>query len=129
MRHLEPVLRRPCCLRVTALILVSGIGFASAGCAAERGTIGAMLRRDRDQRLFVYDTPPRLAADRAGIREGDEILLVDGRDVRTFDDRALHRILSGDVGAPVKLTVIRDDEVLRVTLKRTPAPRSKSETR
>jgi len=88
-----------------------------------------MLRRDRDQRLFVYDTPPRLAADRAGIREGDEILLVDGRDVRTFDDRALHRILSGDVGAPVKLTVIRDDEVLRVTLKRTPAPRSKSETR
>lgn len=129
MRHLERFPRRPCCLRATALILVSGVGAALAACAAERGTIGALLRRDSDQRLFVYDTPPHLAADRAGLREGDEILLIDGKDVRSFDDRSLHRILSGDVGAPVKLTVIRDDQVLRVTLKRTPAPRSKSKTR
>jgi hypothetical protein len=32
-------------------------------------------------------------------------------------------VLSGDVGSKVKLTVIRDDDVIRVTLSRTPAGR------
>jgi C-terminal processing protease CtpA/Prc len=97
----------------------------AAGCAAERGTIGAMLGRRSDGRVFVREAPQGLAAEKAGVREGDEILLVDGIDVRQLDERRLHRALSGEVGDPVKLTLLRGESVVRVTLKRTKARRLK----
>ncbi len=90
-------------------------------CSAERGTIGAMLAQRADRTLLVREVPPELAAARAGIRAGDEVLLIDGRDVRAMSPAEVHRALSGEVGAPVKLTLIRDDDVVRVTLRRTPA--------
>jgi C-terminal processing protease CtpA/Prc len=91
-------------------------------CAAEEGTIGAMLGQRADGRLFVRDVPPTLAAARGGLQPGDEILLIDGKDVRAMDAAALHRALSGEVSVPVKLTVVRQDAVFRVTLPRTPVP-------
>lgn len=93
-----------------------------SSCAAEEGTIGAMLGQRADGRLFVRDVPPTLAAARGGLQPGDEILLIDGKDVRAMDAAALHRALSGEVSVPVKLTVVRQDAVLRVTLTRTPVP-------
>jgi len=97
--------------------------FGLIGCAAQRGTIGAMLGRQPDGRLFVRQVPPELAASQAGLRAGDEILLIDGQDVRALDERQVHQALSGEVGQPVKLTLQRGNGVLRVTLKRTPVPR------
>lgn len=105
--------------RVAALVYVATL---AAGCAAERGTIGAMLAQRSDGTLFVHSVPPRLAAERAGLRPGDQLLLIDGMDVRMLDDQALVRTLNGEVGSPVRLTVIRGEEVLRVTVKRTAAP-------
>jgi C-terminal processing protease CtpA/Prc len=96
-----------------------------AGCAAQKGTIGAMLGQRSDGRVFVREAPPDLAADKAGVREGDEIILIDGIDVRQLDERRLHQALSGEVGDPVKLTILRNNSVVRVTLKRTPAGRPK----
>ena len=96
-----------------------------AGCAAQKGPIGAMLGRRSDGRVFVREAPASLAADKAGVREGDEILLIDGIDVRQLDERRLHVALSGEVGDPVKLTILRNGNVVRVTLKRTPAGRPK----
>jgi C-terminal processing protease CtpA/Prc len=96
-----------------------------AGCAAQKGTIGAMLGRRSDGRVFVREAPPGLAADKADVREGDEIVLIDGIDVRQLDERRLHQALSGEVGDPVKLTILRNNSVVRVTLKRTPAGRPK----
>ena len=93
-----------------------------SGCAADRGTIGAQLGRQDDGRLFIRETPMGLAAAKAGLRPGDEITLINGRDVRSFDEKGIHNILSGDVGDPVKLTVLRGEQVLHVTLQRTPAP-------
>jgi C-terminal processing protease CtpA/Prc len=92
-------------------------------CAAQKGTIGAMLGRRSDGRVFVREAPAGLAADKAGVREGDEILLIDGMDVRQLDERRLHQALSGEVGDPVKLTLLRSGKVVRVMLKRTPAGR------
>ena len=92
-------------------------------CAAQKGTIGAMLGRRGDGRVFVREAPPGLAADKADIREGDEILLIDGFDVRQLNERRLHEALSGEVGDSVKLTLQRGNEIVRVTLKRTPASR------
>jgi C-terminal processing protease CtpA/Prc len=49
-------------------------------------------------------------------------LLIDGRDVRELDERAVHEALGGKVGDPVKLTLLREGRVIRVTLQRTAAP-------
>ena len=94
---------------------------ALADCAPQRGTIGAVLGQDRDQRLFVREVPDGLAADRAGLEVGDEILTIDGHDARAMSPAGVHDALSGIVGEPVKLTLIRRGQVVRVTLKRTPA--------
>ena len=103
------------CISVTLATII--------GCAAERGTIGAQLGQRDDGRLFVRETPVGLAAQRAGLHAGDEITLINGQDVRSFDEKGLHRILEGEVGDPVKLTILRGEQVLHVTLQRTPAPR------
>ena len=92
------------------------------GCAGDTGTIGALLGQRPDGRLFVRETPPELAAARHGVEPGDEILLIDGKDVRQMGEHELYRSLSGDVGTTVKLTLVRGDAVIRVTLARTPAP-------
>ncbi len=88
----------------------------------DTGTIGALLGQKPDGRLFVRDVPEGLAADRVGLEPGDEVLLIDGKDVRQMGERELYRALSGDIGTRVKLTVVRGDAVIRVTLVRTPAP-------
>ncbi|HWZ90147.1 MAG TPA: PDZ domain-containing protein, partial [Polyangiaceae bacterium] len=70
----------------------------------------------------VRDVPPGLAADKAGLQRGDEILLIDGLDVRPMNAHQIHVALSGDVDATVKLTLVRgEQQVIRVTLKRTEA--------
>ena len=93
-------------------------------CSGNHGTIGALLGQQQDGRLFVREVPGDLAAARAGLHANDEILLIDGRDVRDMTSKQIHAHLSGDVGQPVKLTVLRGEDVLRVTLKRTPARKS-----
>jgi C-terminal processing protease CtpA/Prc len=103
-----------------ALALLAGLSLA---CAPERGTIGALLGQSGEQRLVVREVPPSLAAGQAGLKAGDELLLIDGRDVRELDERGVHRALAGDVGEPVKLTLLREGRVIRVTLRRTAAPK------
>jgi len=93
------------------------------GCSPDRGTIGAVLAQTTDQRLVLREVPETLAAGRAGLLPGDELLLIDGRDVRELDSRGVHRALSGSLGDPVKLTLLRDGRVIRVTLRRTPPPK------
>jgi carboxyl-terminal processing protease len=90
-------------------------------CGPSRGTIGAVLGQDSEGRLFVRDVPSGLAAARADLRPGDEILLIDGHDARAMGPRGVHEALEGKVDEPVKLTLVRDGQILRVTLKRTPA--------
>jgi len=110
-------------MRITApeLLLAFGV-LAAIACTPPRGTIGAVIAQDdQSGRLFVREVPPGLAADKAGIRPGDEILLIDGLDVRAMNPHQIHAALSGDVDAPVKLTLVRGEGVLRVTLKRTEA--------
>jgi carboxyl-terminal processing protease len=97
----------------------------STACAPPQGTIGAVLAQRPDGRLFVHEVPEGLAANKAGLHEGDEILLVEGVDVRALAPKELHAALSGDVDSKVRLTLVRGEEVLRLTLKRTPAKRRK----
>jgi C-terminal processing protease CtpA/Prc len=108
-------------------------GFAIAlcsACATPHGTIGAVLTQRNDGMLVVRDAPTGLAAERGGVRAGDEVLLIEGRDVRALSAEAVHRALSGEVGEPVKLTLVRDERIVRVTLLRSAPPASgKGESR
>jgi C-terminal processing protease CtpA/Prc len=88
-------------------------------CGPSRGTIGAALLQDSEKRLIVREVPPKLAAERAGVEVGDEVLLIDGRDVRQMSAEAVHAALSGDVGESVRLTLVRNGRVIRVRLDRT----------
>jgi membrane-associated protease RseP (regulator of RpoE activity) len=57
---------------------------------------------------------------RVGLEPGDEVLAVDGRDVRDLDPRGVHGALAGEVGTPVTLTVARRGRVERLTVVRKP---------
>lgn len=121
MRRGHPVKMRQASVFVAVFACLSASGVS--GCAPPRGTIGAVLGQRGDGRLFVREAPPGLAAQKSGLSPGDEILLIDGKDVRGMNDVELDRALAGQVGTPVKLTVIRGEAVLRVTLVRTQAKR------
>ncbi len=68
----------------------------------------------------MRDTPPGLPAAQAGIVPGDEILFIEGRDVRAMSPDAIHLALEGAVGSTVQLTVLHQGKIERITLKRVP---------
>ena len=77
-----------------------------------------------DGRVTIRDAPPGYPAAQAGLGPGDELLLIDGRDVRAMSPAAIHQALEGNVGTAVRLTLFRRGKVLRVALERVPlAPR------
>jgi C-terminal processing protease CtpA/Prc len=51
---------------------------------------------------------------------GDEILLIDGQDVRSLSPDAVHRLLEGDVGTTVNLTLLRRGRIERIAVERAP---------
>lgn len=104
-------------LRAHVLLLLVFQGLA---CAGERvGSIGAVLARDNDSgALFVRDLSPGLAAERAGLLPGDELLMIDGRYVREIETKEVRALLRGDVGTKVSLTIVRGGEVRRFSVER-----------
>jgi len=99
------------------------LSLTAGACFSPHGTIGALLTKTEDDRVYVRDAPRGLAAEKSGLLPGDEILLIDGAAARDLSPEALHEKLRGEVGDPVKLTVLRGERVIRVTLRRTAAQR------
>ena len=94
---------------------------ALVGCGPGMGSIGAnMVKQHTDGRLIVREVPQGMEASKAGIEVGDEILSINGRDVHAMDKQEVHDALVGPVGTTVQLTVVRGDEVLRLTVRRGP---------
>ncbi len=91
------------------------------GCGSSApGTIGAALGQRTDHRLFVRSMPPGQGAERAGLQEGDEILLIDGKDVRGMSPEEVRRAVRGDVGSSMLLTILRGTEKREIKVVRTP---------
>jgi C-terminal processing protease CtpA/Prc len=114
-------------LKVTARfglsVVALGVLSTSLACGAtQRGTIGARLGRDSEGHVFVREVPEGLGAAEAGVKPGDELLLIDGQDVRELSESRLHTTLSGEEGTRIRLTLQRGNEVVRVTVKRTLPP-------
>lgn len=110
----------------TLCLLLFALG--ASACAAPVGTVGALIGQRPDGRLVIREAPPNLAAANSGLRAGDQILLIDGRDVRVLRSADVHQALAGEVGQPVRWTVLRGEQVLRVTVQRTAAPPRLPET-
>ena len=103
---------------------LAGLALAAAAlaCSPTVGSIGAVLSQQKETgRLVVRDTPPGMAAARGGLKEGDEIIAVDGVDVRDLSPEEVQQALRGPVGTTVSLTVVRDrTDVHRVSVVRGP---------
>jgi C-terminal processing protease CtpA/Prc len=85
------------------------------------GSVGAVLAQSHpDGRVTVRDTPPGLPAAQAGLVPGDEILFIEGRDVRAMSPDAIHLALEGQVGSTVELTILHQGKIERMALKRAP---------
>jgi len=105
---------------VSKLILTSTLS-----CAADPGSIGAVLAQSRsDGRLTVRETPSGHPAAEAGMAPGDEILLIEGRDVRSMSADVIHRLLEGQIGTTVNLTLLRRGKIERIAVRRAPLSRS-----
>jgi hypothetical protein len=70
------------------------------------------------QRARIFRVTPGSPADRAGIKAGDELLGVDGREVLDVGWRQLNRMFEGEVGTTVRLAVSRQGSLARHELKR-----------
>lgn len=102
--------------------------------SAKIGSIGAVLARDNDTHLlYVSDAPSGLAADKAGLVPGDQIIMIDGVFVRDLDVKEIRQKLRGEIGTKVRLTVLRGREVIHADVTRVeliagkPAVRPKEE--
>lgn len=84
------------------------------------GSVGAILGKREDGRLYVRDVPAGMGAAEAGLEPGDEIVAIDGRDVRGMDPDAVRAALRGEVGSTVILTVVRGALRRDVKVKRGP---------
>jgi carboxyl-terminal processing protease len=71
-------------------------------------------------RLFVREVPPEMAAATAGVREGDEVIAVDGAPVGELSPANVHQRMKGVVGTKVILLVVRNGETLKLEIVRGP---------
>jgi carboxyl-terminal processing protease len=79
--------------------------------------VGTTVQRvDEGLRVMqVYDESP---AEAAGLKEGDIIVAVDGRDISGRPEEASTGLIKGPAGTKVTLTIRRDDKTLKKTLTR-----------
>jgi hypothetical protein len=109
-------------------LFVTGGLLAPSGCAsAAPGTIGALLGKRGDGRLFVRGIPPGQGADRAGLEIDDEIVAIDGRAVQEMSQEEIRRAVRGDVGSALMLTVERGGQRRDVKIERSPILAEKAE--
>jgi len=88
-------------------------------CAPRSATIGAVLARDNvTGNVRIYRLAKQEGAAAAGLQPDDELLSVDGHDVRAMTQEQLHEVLVGPVDSTVDVTIVRAGKVLRLTIKR-----------
>ena len=96
----------------------AGIFLLLAACASEPGTIGAALGKRADGRMFVRPAPPGQGAADAGLLVDDEIVAIDGKDVKAMSEEDVRRAVRGDLGSTMMVTIVRDGQRREVPVRR-----------
>lgn len=86
--------------------------------SGEYGGIGVVMGLDGNSKIRIFNVFPDSSAEEAGLKEGDEILSVDGTDVSELGLTGTAQTVRGDNGTQVKLTVLRDGETLSFDVTR-----------
>jgi carboxyl-terminal processing protease len=68
--------------------------------------------------MFVRSTPPGQGAAEAGLAIDDEIVAIDGKDVKGMSEEDVRRAVRGDFGSTLTVTVVRDGQRKDVSVKR-----------
>jgi len=109
--------------RVVSLLSVFLLAFVlgSVACAsAAPGTIGALLGKRTDGRLFVRGVPAGEGADKAGLEIDDEIVAINGRAAGEMSEEDIRKAVRGDVGTAISITVERGGQRRTVKVERSP---------
>lgn len=73
---------------------------------------------DRTHNVEVFQVSPDSPAAVAGIKEGDELLSIDGVELSDYGFRRVRKMLEGPKDSTVKVAVSRDGTLYRYDLKR-----------
>lgn len=68
--------------------------------------------------MFVRSTPPGQGAAEAGLLIDDEIVAIDGKDVKAMSEEDVRRAVRGDLGSTLTVTIVREGKRRDVTVKR-----------
>lgn len=105
---------------VVSLLGALLIAFVTSCASPPPGTIGALLGKRTDGRLFVRGVPVGQGADRAGLEVDDEIVAIDGHAVKDMSQDDVKRAVRGDVGTSLLLTIDRGGQKRDVKVERSP---------
>lgn len=75
---------------------------------------------NRQQKAVIFDVTPGSPAAKAGIKEGDHLIDINGTFIANMSAAKIEDLLKGDVGSTVKLAVSRNGNLDRYELKRVP---------
>ncbi|MFY9235090.1 MAG: PDZ domain-containing protein [Fimbriimonadaceae bacterium] len=78
----------------------------------------AAAHDEKIKRVRIYKVAPESPAAKAGIREGDQILAIDGQDLIAPTMRQVEKLLEGRLGSKVKLAISRQGNLIRYELER-----------
>lgn len=81
--------------------------------------IGLTLRKAKSGAIEVAGLSPRSPASYAGIVVGDEVTSINGSDITGSSLTSVIAMLRGDIGAQIKVGIIRAGKALTVVMKRT----------
>lgn len=80
--------------------------------------IGAVCQKNEDGTILISDAYENAPAYAAGIRDGDSIIKVDGRDITDMDLSSAVALIKGEKGTSVNLEVLRDGNSFEVNVVR-----------
>ncbi len=108
----EPGKSRQARAAIASIVAIGGLCLFSVvpglhGCAHATGSIGAVLAKRTDGRVFVREVPSDMTGGKAGLEVDDEILAIEGRPVAEMAPEEIRKGLRGDLGSFVTLSVSR----------------------
>lgn len=80
--------------------------------------IGAVCQKNEDGTILIVDAYEDAPAYKAGIRDGDCVVKVDGKDISELDLSAAVALIKGEKGTSVELEVRRSNQTFTVTIVR-----------
>jgi C-terminal processing protease CtpA/Prc len=111
-----------CALGDVTAQLISGLALMLAVACGPSAWPGGVIARFgwSKQGVRVAEVPPDGPAAKAGLKEDDQIIAIDGEPVSGMSSQQVQQRLSGEVGSVVVLTVNRAGSTVELRVERAP---------